>query len=86
LLTANLALLTANLALPMADLAHAGNGTGGAPYAIQRRLTLGGPDAANHRVYLVAAEIGAAPAPSADQPHPRAPVIEGSFNVLVVGN
>jgi YVTN family beta-propeller protein len=43
-------------------------------------------DAANHRVYLVAAQFGAAPAPSADQPHPRAPVIEGSFNVLVVGN
>jgi len=43
-------------------------------------------DAKTHRVYLVTAEFGAAPAPSADQPHPRPPVIDGSFKVLVVGN
>ena len=43
-------------------------------------------DAATHRVYLVAADFGATPAPSAEQPHPRPPVIDGSFKVLVVGN
>ncbi len=43
-------------------------------------------DSKTHRVYLVAAEFGAAPAPGADQPHPRPPVIDGSFKVLVVGN
>lgn len=40
----------------------------------------------NHRVYLVAAEFGPVPAPSAEQPHPRAPVLDGSFGVVVVGN
>jgi YVTN family beta-propeller protein len=43
-------------------------------------------DAQSHRVYLVAAEFGPAPAPTADQPHPRAPVLDGSFKLLVVGN
>jgi uncharacterized protein (DUF885 family) len=43
-------------------------------------------DAHSHLVYLVAAEFGPAPAPSADQPHPRAPVLDGSFKLLVVGN
>jgi YVTN family beta-propeller protein len=43
-------------------------------------------DQVTHRMYLVAAEFGTRPPPSADQPHPRAPVVEGSFKVLVVGN
>jgi YVTN family beta-propeller protein len=43
-------------------------------------------DAATHRVYLVAAQFGPAPAPTADQPHPRPSVLDGSFKVLVVGN
>jgi uncharacterized protein (DUF885 family) len=43
-------------------------------------------DPQSHRVYLVAAEFGPAPAPTADQPHPRAPVLDGSFKLLVVGN
>jgi YVTN family beta-propeller protein len=43
-------------------------------------------DARTHRVYLVAAEFGPAPAPTADQPRPRAPVIDGTFKVLIVGN
>jgi DNA-binding beta-propeller fold protein YncE len=38
----------------------------------------------NHQIYLVAAEFGPAPAPSTEQPHPRPPVLEGSFSVLVV--
>lgn len=43
-------------------------------------------DEGTHQVYLVAAEFGTKPLPSADQPHPRAPVVQGSFKVLVVGN
>lgn len=43
-------------------------------------------DAETHRVYLVAAQFGPAPAPTADQPHPRPSVLDGSFKVLVVGN
>jgi YVTN family beta-propeller protein len=43
-------------------------------------------DPKTHRVYLVAAQFGAAPEPSADQPHPRPPVLDGSFTVLVVGD
>jgi YVTN family beta-propeller protein len=42
-------------------------------------------DTKTHRVYLVAAEFGATPAPSVDQPHPRPPVLDGSFKVLVLG-
>lgn len=43
-------------------------------------------DEKTHRVYLVAAEFGPAPEPSTEQPHPRPPVIDGSFKVLVVGD
>jgi YVTN family beta-propeller protein len=43
-------------------------------------------DPRTHRIYLAAAQFAAAPAPSADQPHPRPAVVEGSFRVLVVGN
>ena len=42
-------------------------------------------DEKGHRVYLVAAEFGPAPAPSADQPRPRPAVLDGTFKVLVVG-
>jgi hypothetical protein len=43
-------------------------------------------DAQSHRAYLVAADFGPAPAPTAEQPHPRPPVLDGSFQVLVVGD
>lgn len=43
-------------------------------------------DAKTHRIYLVAAQFGATLAPTADQPHPRPNVLEGSFKVLIVGN
>jgi YVTN family beta-propeller protein len=43
-------------------------------------------DTTTHRLYLVAAQFGAAPAPTEDQPHPRPPVLDHSFTVLVVGN
>jgi DNA-binding beta-propeller fold protein YncE len=38
----------------------------------------------DHRIYLVAAEFGPAPAVSPEQPHPRPPLIDGSFGILVV--
>jgi YVTN family beta-propeller protein len=43
-------------------------------------------DPQSHRAYLVAADFGPAPAPTAEQPHPRPPVLDGSFEVLVVGD
>lgn len=41
-------------------------------------------DPASHRVYLPTASFGPVPAPTESQPRPRAPVIPGSFVVLVV--
>lgn len=46
-----------------------------------RTLTL---DPVTHRVYTVTAEFGPVPAPTAEQPRPRAPMIPGSFMLLVV--
>jgi hypothetical protein len=43
-------------------------------------------DSATHRVYLVAAQFDATPAPSAEVPHPRPSIVDGSFKVLVIGN
>jgi YVTN family beta-propeller protein len=43
-------------------------------------------DSKTHRVYLVAAQFGAPPQPTADQPHPRPAVVDGSFKVMVFGN
>jgi hypothetical protein len=37
-------------------------------------------------VYLVAAQFGEAPAPTEDQPHPRPPVLDNTFTLLIVGN
>ena len=42
-------------------------------------------DAESHRVYLVAAKFGPKPEPTKEQPRPRAPVLDDSFEVLVVG-
>jgi YVTN family beta-propeller protein len=42
-------------------------------------------DSATDRVYLVAAEFGPSPEPTATNPRPRPPVLPGSFVVLVVG-
>ena len=41
-------------------------------------------DRTHHRVFLVSAEFGPAPAATAEQPRPRPPVLEGTFKVLVV--
>lgn len=46
-----------------------------------RTMTL---DLKTHQVYLVSAEFGTAPAPTAQQPRPRPPMVPGSFTLLVV--
>ena len=42
-------------------------------------------DAKTHRIYLAAAEFGAAPAATNEQPRPRPPMVPDSFVILVVG-
>jgi DNA-binding beta-propeller fold protein YncE len=42
-------------------------------------------DPKTHRVYTVTAKFGQAPAPTADNPHPRPPVLPDSFIVLMLG-
>jgi DNA-binding beta-propeller fold protein YncE len=42
-------------------------------------------DEKTHDVFLVTAQFGPAPAPTADQPHPRPPMLPSSFVVLVFG-
>lgn len=41
-------------------------------------------DPKSHKIFLVTAKFGAAPAPTAEQPHPRPAMIPGTFEVLVV--
>jgi YVTN family beta-propeller protein len=47
-----------------------------------RTLTL---DAKTHNVFVVTADFGPPPAPTADNPHPRRTILPDSFVVLVVG-
>jgi DNA-binding beta-propeller fold protein YncE len=42
-------------------------------------------DLKTHRIFLVTAEFGPAPAPTADQPRSRPQAVPGSFTLLVVG-
>ena len=42
-------------------------------------------DSKTHQVYLVTAEFGTAAAPTADQPHPRPPMVPDSFELFVMG-
>ena len=42
-------------------------------------------DTSSHRVFLAAAQFGEKPAPSEATPKPRAPILPGTFVVLVVG-
>jgi DNA-binding beta-propeller fold protein YncE len=46
-----------------------------------RTMTL---DARSGRIYLVTADYGPTPAATTEQPHPRPPVLPGTFRVLVV--
>ena len=55
-----------------------------ASLATQRRARTMSLDPATHRVYLVTAEFGPAPQPTAADPKPRAPMIPDTFTVLVV--
>ena len=41
-------------------------------------------DERTHRIYTVAAEFGPAPAPTAETPRPRPPMVPGSFVILVL--
>jgi hypothetical protein len=40
-------------------------------------------DERTHRVFLVTASFAPAPAATAEQPHPRPPMLPGSFRLLV---
>ncbi len=42
-------------------------------------------DLKTHRVFLVTAEFGPPPAPTAERPHPWPTIVPGSFTLLVVG-
>jgi DNA-binding beta-propeller fold protein YncE len=42
-------------------------------------------DPKTHDVFVVTAEFGPTPAPTTEQPHPRPPVLPGTFQVLVYG-
>jgi DNA-binding beta-propeller fold protein YncE len=41
-------------------------------------------DEKTHSIYTITAEFGQAPAPTTEQPRPRAPMLPGSFTLLVV--
>jgi len=53
--------------------------------ATQRSARTMALDETTHRVYLAAAEFGTPPAATAEQPRPRAPMVPGSFTILVLG-
>ena len=42
-------------------------------------------DQKSHRIFLVTAEFGPTPAPTAERPRPRPPMLPGSFTLLVFG-
>ena len=42
-------------------------------------------DPKTHQIFLVTAKFGPPPAPTAEQPHPRPPILPDSFVVLVLG-
>ena len=46
-----------------------------------RTMTL---DLKTHRVFSVTAEFGPTPAPTAERPRPRPPMVPGSFTLLVL--
>jgi hypothetical protein len=42
-------------------------------------------DEKTHRIFLVTADFGPAPAATSEQPHPRPAILPGSFRILVLG-
>jgi DNA-binding beta-propeller fold protein YncE len=53
--------------------------------ATQRGARTMALDEKTHRIFLVTAEFGPPPTPTADQPRPRPPILPGTFTILVVG-
>jgi YVTN family beta-propeller protein len=53
--------------------------------ATQRGARTMALDEKTHRVFLVTSEFGPPPSPTAEQPHPRASQVPGTFTILVVG-
>jgi DNA-binding beta-propeller fold protein YncE len=53
--------------------------------ATQRSARTMALDEKTHRVFLAAADFGTPPAPTAEQPRPRPPMVPGSFKILVLG-
>lgn len=53
--------------------------------ATQRGARTLAVDQRGHRVLLVTAEFGPTPAPTADRPRPRPPMVPGTFTLLVYG-
>jgi len=51
----------------------------------QKRARTLALDSKTHKVFVVTAEFGPAPAATADNPHPRPPILPDSFVLLVVG-
>lgn len=47
-----------------------------------RTMTL---DPKTHKAFLITAEFGPPPAPTAERPHPRPAIVPGSFTLLIVG-
>ena len=41
-------------------------------------------DPRTHKVFVVSAEFGPTPAPTAERPRPRPPAVPGSFSLLVI--
>jgi DNA-binding beta-propeller fold protein YncE len=41
-------------------------------------------DSKTHQIYTVSAEFGTAPAPTAEQPRPRPPMVPGTFTLLIL--
>jgi YVTN family beta-propeller protein len=50
----------------------------------QARARTMAPDLKTHQVFLVTAEFGPAPTATAQQPRPRAPMVPGTFTLLVL--
>jgi DNA-binding beta-propeller fold protein YncE len=42
-------------------------------------------DDKTHRIYLVSADFGPPPAPTAERPRPRPSIVPGTFSLLIVG-
>jgi hypothetical protein len=65
------------------------SGAGGKPEVAQSLPTQRGArtmalDEHAHRLFLVTASFGPAPPATADNPHPRPPILPGTFRLLVV--